>query len=288
MEYIIPCNLKLNLSLRITGRRDDGYHELCSVFLIKNGPETLTLKLSGRDNVRDTIVVHNGEIRGENIVEKAARILRDHGTDIPPLEIHIWKQIPPGSGLGSGSGNAASLIQWTKRHTGDHIGEEILAQVGADVPFMCGTSSLSLVTGIGEVHEDLPGRLGLAALILFPKWTSPTTRAYKLLDARCLHTGENWHSDRERAKDEALYILERLRHRQRVGLLPNDFTPVLMDKFPRYSKFFEAAEACGSPGYGITGSGSACFALFDNQEDMRVLSAVCRSLAWAKKILVLE
>lgn len=286
MEHVVPCSLKLNLTLRITGRRDDGFHDLCSLFLALRGPETLTLRPGERDNVRDSIVVHNESIPGENIVEKTAKILRSFGVVLPPLEIHIWKQVPPGSGLGAGSGNAAGFVRWAERYTGNSITKEILMKLGADVPFLCRTSPLSLVSGVGEIQEDLPDRPDFKVLILFPEWSSPTPRAYGLLDD--YHRSSGWPKDGTQARDEALDILRKLNRRQRVGLLPNDFEPVLVDQFPQYEMFFRASEASGALGYGITGSGSACFALFDTSKDMKDLSASCQDWAWGKKILALE
>jgi 4-diphosphocytidyl-2-C-methyl-D-erythritol kinase len=73
-----------------------------------------------------------------------------------------------------------------------------------------------------------------------------------------------------------------------VGLLPNDFTPVLLKRYPEYETFFRAAELTGSTGYGITGSGSACFALFDEPHRMKDICSSCRTWKWVHKILALE
>lgn len=286
MKYILPCRLKLNLTLRITDRRNDGFHNLCSLFLALKGPETLTLTPLKRDNVRDSLVVHNERIHGENIVDKSAKILRDQGFDLPPLEIHLWKQVPPGSGLGAGSGNAASFIQWAERYTGNNIKQETLAGLGADIPFLYRTSSLSLVRGIGEIQEDLPDELNIKVLVLFPEWAFPTPRAYRLLDDH-FHFSE-WPKNEEQAREETFEILGKLNRKQRVGLLPNDFTPILLEHFPRYRKFFKAAESSEALGYGITGSGSACFALFDASRNAKNLSTTCQHWTWVQKILELE
>lgn len=287
MEYIVPCKLKINLSLRILGRRNDGFHDLCSLFLTLKGPETLTLRPVNSDNVKDRVIVHNENIFGENILEKTVKVLRENGLTLPPLEINLWKQIPPGSGLGGGSGNAASLVGWAEKYTGSCIPEETLTCIGADVPFLCRTSQLSLMTGIGDIHEDLPEKLGLIALVLFPRWSSPTARAYSRLDDY-YNIPERPRRDQDGARNEALGLLERLNRKQRAGLMPNDFTPVLMNTFPQYEIFFNAANASGSLGYGITGSGSACFALFEDLTNVKELFASCRQWAWTNKILVLE
>ncbi len=286
MQYILSAPLKLNLTLRITGRRHDGFHELCSLFQAFSGPETLTLTPLKGDNVKDSFVVHNERIEGPNILERATSLLRESGLDLPPMEIHLWKQIPPGSGLGAGSGNAAALLRWASRTSGISLPHPRVAELGSDVPFLYRGSRTSLVEGTGDLHNDRKAKIRLKALVFFPQWTSPTPEAYRLLDLH--HQSSHWPKDRENAREEALDILKQLTRRQSVGLLPNDFVPVLLERHPAYEQFFQASRQSEALAYGITGSGSACFTLFDKGENLKELHDTCRSWNWVHKILALE
>ena len=285
MQFIIPCPIKLNLTLRITGRLENGFHDLCSLFMAAQGPETLTLNTKRVDNVRDSVTVHNINLPGRNILEDAADLVRNAGYSLPPLEISIWKQIPPGSGLGSGSGNAAAFLRWTRSCLGVRLPQNRIAELGCDVPFLYRGAPLSLVSGVGDKQEDLEYRLAPSVLILFPEWTSSTPGAYRAMDT---FYGERWPRDERSAREEASAIIQGLSRGERMGLLPNDFTPVLVNQFPAYDVFFRAADLTGSPGYGITGSGSACFALFEKPHLMKELYDSCRTWDWVHKILALE
>lgn len=285
MEFILSCPIKLNLTLRVTGRRGNGFHDLCSLFMAAPGPETLTLNTKKEDNVRDSVTVHNVSLNSRNILEDAADRVRNAGFPLPSLEISVWKQIPPGSGLGGGSGNAAAFLQWARSCLGFQLPDESIAGLGSDVPFLYRGAPLGLVSGVGERQEDLDCLLSLSVLILFPKWTSSTPGAYRELDA---FYRDLWPQDEKGAREEAALITKRLTEKEQVGLLPNDFTPVLLRRYPAYEVFFKAADRAGSIGYGITGSGSACFALFDGPHGMKDICDSCRTWDWVHKILALE
>ena len=140
MPIILPTFAKINLTLRVTNKRPDGYHNLVSTFMkIASGDVLyITESNSGRDAV--TADMH---LTGENIVAKALRIAREEGFRIPPLNVRIHKSIPPGSGLGAGSGNAAAVLQLFGA-------ERVAAKVGADVPFLASGHNLASVSGIGD------------------------------------------------------------------------------------------------------------------------------------------
>ena len=97
MRIILPTFAKINLTLRVMNRRQDGYHNLVSTFFKIPSGDVLYISEStaGIDVVNSNIIIH-----GENIVSKALKIARQEGFKIPPLNIKIHKSIPPGSGLG--------------------------------------------------------------------------------------------------------------------------------------------------------------------------------------------
>ena len=276
MRFVVPVFAKLNLTLRVTGRREDGYHNLVSAFLRIPSGETLLIEplasdaaeppRGTSDPVADQVEVHGLDLRleGENIVSRALRLAREAGVDVPPLRVGIFKALWPGSGLGSGSGNAAALLQWlAPRHADVPRGtwRDVALRVGADVPFLFSGLRAAQVTGIGEEIEPLPvtDRSPLLGVVAFPDWEVGTRNAYAALDARY---PDGYPQGEEGARVELRDNYFSLMERKHAGLLPNDFMPSLVGEHPRYEELFTLFEAAGALAWGVTGSGGAAFALF--------------------------
>ena len=244
MRIILPTFAKLNLTLRVMNRRPDGYHNIVSTFFKIPSGDVLYISEStaGLDIVNSNIIIH-----GENIVAKALRIAREEGYKIPPLNIKIHKSIPPGSGLGAGSGNAAAILQLFGA-------EKVAAKVGADVPFLCSGHQLAIVSGIGEHVERLAADYNLEGVIAIPDWQTETKSAYEELDVI------GYTVDTLLARTEMRDIYH-ANAGKKVGLLPNDFLKILIKKHPKYNELFKIFEGAGAAAWGVTGSGSAAFAL---------------------------
>lgn len=257
MEYLIPSPLKINLTLRVTGKKSDGLHSLHSLFYRIDGPESLLVRLPsplGRDLVR----VYNCEIKGENIIFKVLDALRNRGMAGIPLEIEINKAVPPGTGLGAGSGNAAAMIDWARRFLGARTEEGFERTIGSDVPFLCSRYPLAQVGGTGERLVPVKRELPVSGCLLIPAWRSETAEAYRAIDAK---PGRNWITD-EQATEESGEILSDLASGSKVGLLPNDFLTVLDHYRREYEILFGLLEKTGALAWGLSGSGSALFALY--------------------------
>lgn len=255
MRFLVPSAAKLNLSLRVTSLRSDGYHDIVSLFLRLPSAEVLAVS---RADDADRVCVRGMEIEGENILSRALRYAREAGFEVPFLDVEIMKTLHPGSGLGAGSGNGAALLRWLAGGADTPSWREAARRTGADVPFLFSEFSLALVSGIGEVLEPLDP-LSFHAWIVFPDWSVGTENAYGALDRRY---GGTYPLNEAEAWNEAASLCRRLRDGERVGLLPNDFAPGLMEKFPDYDKLFALFESAGSCAWGITGSGGAAFGLF--------------------------
>lgn len=242
MRVILPSFAKINLTLRVMGKRPDGYHNLVSTFI--RIPSGDVLYVSESTSGRDSVSV-NIPISGENIVAKALRLARENGFKVPPLNITIHKSIPPGSGLGAGSGNAAAVLQL--------IGaQSIAAKVGADVPFLCSGLEMALVAGIGE-HVEPAKSSTMHGVIAIPDWQTETKSAYDELDAL------GYEVDIMLARKE-LKDVYHANAGKKVGLLPNDFGKVLLKKHPKYAELFELfRQSPYADAWGVSGSGSAAF-----------------------------
>jgi 4-diphosphocytidyl-2-C-methyl-D-erythritol kinase len=294
MIFSSPCFIKLNLTLRVLERRDDGYHNIFSLFWRLRSPEAVEADF---DSGRENLDIEGGDISGENILTRTCRHIRNLcGEDsLPPVSIRLCKHIPVGSGVGAGSGNAAALLGIFRALRGEDTVPE-LSSLGADVAFLAGRDSLALAGGIGDELVCVGDALNLAAVIFFPEWRSDTARAYRKLDeARagscCFET-----LGAEGARREALSVLNLLKRGERVGRLPNDFD-LCAGHGGEYAVLDEAADNAGALAWGLCGSGSAFFALFKPDERDICLSAALDALRgkdggnafrWLRKILVLE
>ena len=258
MRCILPSFAKLNLSLRVTGRRGDGYHDLVSLVLRIPSGETLRVAKRPEPASDDLVKVKDMALEGENIVEKALRLARESGLSVPYLEVEIVKSLFPGAGLGAGSGNGAALLQWLAAGAPDPRWTDVVRRTGADVPCLFSGLAAALMSGTGDRLEPLPS-LPLGGWVFFPDWSVGTKNAYDELDAR--YPGGYPLCESE-ARAEALGLYEALLKGERVGLLPNDFAPSLLERFSGYREIFDGFERSRALAWGITGSGAAAFALF--------------------------
>jgi 4-diphosphocytidyl-2-C-methyl-D-erythritol kinase len=149
----LPCPAKINLFLNITGRREDGYHELQTLFQLLDYGDTLTLKHRA-DGQLHLISDINGVNSEDNLVIRAARKLQHLAGDIPAgADINLEKRLPMGGGIGGGSSDAASTLIGLNQLWQLGLSIQTLAaiglELGADVPvFVRGQTAWA--EGIGE------------------------------------------------------------------------------------------------------------------------------------------
>ena len=148
----LPAPAKLNRMLHITGRRDDGYHELQTLFQFLDHGDTLTFQARDDDQVLLSPSL-SGVAAEDNLIVRAARLLQQHSQRSRGVDIHLTKWLPMGGGLGGGSSDAATTLLALDRLWGLDLGLERLAELGlhlgADVPvFVKGHAAWA--EGIGE------------------------------------------------------------------------------------------------------------------------------------------
>lgn len=253
----VPCFGKINLSLRVTGTLPHGWHELCSLFF-KIGPfDYLTITGGVDDNVKVIYPRSKSAIQGRNILLKALEAARAQDAEIPRLHMTLEKNVPPGTGLGCGSGDAAALLSVLA--AAGYACVDAARRTGADVPFLQGGANLALVRGVGEQVEPLAETPDWACAVVIPSWRCLTPAMYQKLDA---HFADAWPLGADAACDEARELLPRLLGGRPCGLLPNDFASVLLEERPEYRDLFDEFAARGAFAWGISGSGSSAFALW--------------------------
>ena len=153
---VVVAGCKVNLGLRITGLRDNGYHELDSLFWPLPRPcDRLHINETGTSG----IVVHcaaPGIDLERNTLTRAYAALAERVPNLPGLEVKLIKGIPTGAGLGGGSSDAAALLHWLNKRLPAPLNDEELAaialKVGADTPFFLKNTPCR-VRGIGEIKE---------------------------------------------------------------------------------------------------------------------------------------
>jgi 4-diphosphocytidyl-2-C-methyl-D-erythritol kinase len=179
IEVTAPA--KLNLSLRVLRRREDGFHEIDSLMVRVPG---LHDRLSFRRADRDEFSCNADGVPTDesNLVIKALSIFRHETRMTVPLAIHLEKVVPHGAGLGGGSSDAAATLRALDRIHGTGLSYERLcrmaAEIGSDIPFFLG-SSVARVGGRGERVEQAPDLPRIPVLLLKPSFGVSTPEAYK-------------------------------------------------------------------------------------------------------------
>jgi 4-diphosphocytidyl-2-C-methyl-D-erythritol kinase len=180
MQVSAPA--KINLSLRIAGRRADGFHEIETFIVpISLADELVLEKNEVRKGIQfrcDDLSVPQGE---ENLVVRAARLFFDRANVSPDARIELRKRIPHGAGLGGGSSDAASALIGLNELFHTNLPREALAELGAmigsDVPFFI-FGSAALCRGRGELVSPQQLAEHFSLLLLKPAFGVPTAWAY--------------------------------------------------------------------------------------------------------------
>ncbi|MGI6443167.1 MAG: hypothetical protein GXZ13_01030 [Synergistaceae bacterium] len=284
MRQSVFCPIKFNLTLRVLAKKDDGYHEICSLFWKKKGLDRLTITDISDDNVCDKLTIKGFTINNTNILMKTIFWARSLGCKIPPLQLELEKNMPIGSGIGGGSGNAAALILLLKKYYGLKTSNIEISKLGSDIPFLCGESDMAEVRGIGEKIEDINHDLDFVSLLVFPKWEISTVEAYSKVDT---YWQGNF-SDKIKANQEVSTILGRLKRGEKIGLLPNDFFEPILEEHQEYDRAQKIAEDSDALAWGLSGSGSAFFALYKNLHKTKLAQNKFKNEYWVKQINILE
>lgn len=187
MVYSTKAYAKVNIGLKITGQRDDGYHTISSYFLLTPFYDEIELSIHEGNTV--SITGNESYIEGsEDLMAKAYRLYREKTGLVFAVEIRIKKNIPLKAGLGGGSSDAAAILRVLEEHF-NALGKEGLfalsTSVGADVPFFLTGFRFAYVEGIGERIEERKFPSGYRYITLFRGTGSgvSTKEAYRKLDS---------------------------------------------------------------------------------------------------------
>lgn len=266
-----PAYAKINLTLDVLGKREDGYHDLKSVMQTISMRDDVEIDLdTGKPWMLkctdDTIPCDE-----KNLAWKAAKVYFDAlGKDPNGIEIRITKRIPQQAGLGGGSADAAAVLRALNKHYDNPLSilalAELGAQVGSDVPFctVCGTA---MVEGRGERLRKLPDMPDCVFVVCKPAFSVSTPELYKKIDETAIAKRPD-----NAAMESALLTGDLGKVAEN---LCNVFDPVVTADNLELNYIKSILNSYGSVGQQMTGSGSAVFGILPNFEYAAV---VCNML----------
>lgn len=262
---------KLNLTLDVLGKRDDGYHDLQSVMQTISIRDDIEIDVGTGKPWKLLCSVEGIPTDETNLAWKAAKVYCDAMHKDPNgLEIRITKRIPSGAGMGGGSADAAAVLRALNRYYDNPLSlfalAELGAQVGSDVPFctLCGTA---MVEGRGERLRKLPDMPDCVFVVCKPEFSVSTPELYKKIDSVDIAKRPN-----NRAMESALVAGDLGKVAEN---LCNVFDPVVTEEHLELNYIKSIFNSYGAVGYQMTGSGSAVFAIMAEFEHAAV---VCNML----------
>jgi 4-diphosphocytidyl-2-C-methyl-D-erythritol kinase len=250
-KYILLSPAKINLWLRITGKRDDGYHTLNS--LVQKISLFDIIKVS--EHYCDTVKFYNEKIDSpNNTVSKALMLFKEKGCVKKKFKIEVFKNIPTEAGLGGGSSNAGIVLNFLNRYVGNRFTLKELIKlgsfVGADVPLFISGYNRILMKGIGEIlspHKNT--EYNYWVLLIKPHISIPTSWAYKKLNFKLTN---KFKSINKRLAEHSEFV--------------NDLEKPVIEKHKEIGEIKETLITLGCKHSLMSGSGSVVYGLFENKK----------------------
>ncbi|NQY37090.1 MAG: 4-(cytidine 5'-diphospho)-2-C-methyl-D-erythritol kinase [Alteromonadaceae bacterium] len=251
--YSFPSPAKLNLFLHIVGRRDDGYHELESIFQFLDFGDTIEIKVTDNNKI-DLLTPVEGVENQDNLIVKAALLLQKNTRNTFGAQIKITKILPMGGGLGGGSSNAATVLLalnalWNTNLTNEKLAE-IGLTLGADVPiFIHGFAAFA--QGVGE------------------KLTQVTPKEYWYLISKpnCSISTASVFTSVDLPRNTIKFPKNTNKNNINIDLCHNDCQTMVIKHYPKVANLLAwLVEYAPSR---MTGTGACVFSRFDSAEEAR-------------------
>lgn len=269
-KVIVKCAAKINLYLAVTGKREDGFHDI----------ETIFQPVSLYDHIAISYIESGIELRGNdssipwdesNLCFRAAYELSRSVPFDGGVRIAVEKSIPAGAGLGGGSSDAAGVLAGMNAYfnLGLERGRlmEIALRLGSDVPFFL-FGGPAIGRGRGEILEATDGLTDVSILIVFPGVVISTAEAFKKLNLMLTKSESGIKLGR---------LLDELNRSPRSKVLTfNSFQNRMREHYRGIDEVLGFFEREGKTSlFSLSGSGSACFGIFNNRgEALQMLNHV--------------
>jgi 4-diphosphocytidyl-2-C-methyl-D-erythritol kinase len=269
----VAAHAKVNLFLRVLGRRRDGYHEIQTLFQAIDLADEIRVELGGREVELHVEGADLGAVE-DNLAFRAAAELRDKVGIRDGANVSLVKRTPVGAGLGGGSSDAAAVLRCLGRlwSVDDAVTLEVAAGLGSDVPFFLGPSPLAVGSGRGEVLEPLEALPPADLVLVSPPVHVSTAAAYRALDERRPVDPGDAPAGRS-LRPESWHDVAEYAH--------NDFQDLIALEHPEVQRALGALGAAGALISLMSGSGSSCFGLFPDASSAGSMAAELRTeLGW--------
>ena len=268
-------NAKINLGLNIVEKRPDGYHNLETIFYPINLQDALEVTRRENNDKEYTLHISGSPLEGEpedNLVVKAYKLLKKDYPGLLPVDIHMYKHIPAGAGLGGGSSDAACMIKllndkFSLRLSTERM-EEYAAKLGADCAFFIRNKPV-FATGIGNLFEPVELSLkGYHIILIKPDIFVSTRDAFAEI----------------KPVRPAVSLKEIVKQPMETwkNSMKNDFEDSVFKKFPEITAIKDELYDLGAVYAAMSGSGSSVYGIFkapiENVED-KFCGCFCRQRA---------
>jgi 4-diphosphocytidyl-2-C-methyl-D-erythritol kinase len=274
-NLIIKAPAKINLHLAVKDKRNDGFHDLESVFIALDYADTLVFEVN---NNTLEIVMNPAEFlkipAQNNIIFKAVSLFREKTGFIQGFKITVDKKIPVGGGLGGGSSDAASALMAMNKLSGGILSKanllELGASLGSDIPFFLHTHSAALVTGRGERIKAIYAPSFFIVLVN-PGFPSDTALAYRFLD--------EYRTNLSAVNSSIINSFElfcendwkEYFNNKSMWNFRNDFLKVFSEREKMvYGQIITALYENGAEYASLSGAGSTCFGIFLQKEQAKL------------------
>jgi 4-diphosphocytidyl-2-C-methyl-D-erythritol kinase len=261
MMVVFP-KAKINLGLRITRKRTDGYHDIETIFYPVGLSDALEFVIQDNPYNQDQLTVTGIDTGGDtedNLVIRTIKKLRENYS-FPYLKVHLHKVIPVGAGLGGGSSDASSILKGINRHFKLSIDagklKDIALELGSDCPFFINCIP-SFASGRGEELQPVGSFLKGYSIILLNPGVG-------------INTGEAYKNCRPEIPLTSLLKLTELSINEWKGLIINDFEEYAFSKYPQIGHIRDELYNSGALFSSMSGSGSTVYGIFSEKPSISV------------------
>ena len=252
---------KINLGLKVVGRRPDGYHDILSVAQCVDLADVLYFELASSDQL--TCSLDSLSTGADNLVCRAVDAFHAR-LDRPAqsFRVHLAKNIPTGAGLGGGSADAAAALRALNRFYGQPFSNadlrQISAPLGSDIPFLVGGGT-ALMRGRGEILERLSWKGAVFYVLAYPEVEIRTAWAYDQLGPILTEDSPYFNF---------IFSLSGgcVDHDRLFEVLENDFIPVVDRTYPIVAELRSQLDRVGARVTSMSGSGSTVYGIFDDRK----------------------
>ena len=261
----IKCGGKVNLFLKAERLREDGFHDIATLFYPFSTPaDILTIDFDAAPGIKVSSSDPALPVDGDNLAGRAAARFAEKSGIAPSWNIFIEKKLPVAAGVGGGSANAGKVLVLLNRHyraLNDDQMLDIAASLGSDVPlFLYDTAMIG--RSRGEVLEKAPELPELPLLLVNPGFPITARYAYTHIPA------ENRCPDSENNLGKLIEALRQNDLQMAAKFMLNDLEIALFAKFPLLAIFREKLEDLGALKVIVSGSGSSLVAMYPDRETL--------------------